>query len=216
MKVKIDNLGVPHRSFPLLRDELISKKEKFSAKNLCYVPYEQLSLCAIAVAGTAACNLSLIREEKQTRRRRFLTLPSLLEVQNFLKIERMYEDLTLIRDLCFSPSWASLSYCQQAWAKLICIYNHIEAPKERLGAAIELLNKAQTQGTEITEKQHTKLVKQLSSLRTRFPATVLIDEFRDQILNSANFIGVCSEEVRKLARKEKIQDFQCVSDCFRV
>ena len=60
------------------------------------------------------------------------------EAETFLKIEQMHADVVYAIAIRTAPKWADLSLSQKLWAKLTCLYNHIDNPGDRMTDVLNL------------------------------------------------------------------------------
>jgi hypothetical protein len=220
MNIEVEDPYVPHREFSDLRKELVEQGKQFDEINLHLVPYSQLYLCCIGNAAEARCSLDLVKQEKIRRRERFLSmeLEEFKEVETYLKVEQMYEDV--LRAIAFRSAthWDDLSNCQQLWAKLTCLYNHVDNPNQRIQEIIDLFTLCAkgTTGTLPVDvcKVYSSKLKGISSV---YPSMVSDDVFREKIGEMAETVlSFMSSEECQLIEKEQLKGFSCTSDCFRV
>jgi hypothetical protein len=220
MKVSVESYGQPRRDFYDLRSELIELDQKFEAYHLRLLPYDQLHLCCIGNAGDAACSLKLVQQEKIARRERFLAMESeeLKTCERFLKAEGMYDDVREAIAALRAPLWDHLNSRQKVWAKLNCLYNHIDNPAQRIGEAVGLMRdcaSVTTGGLPLDVAMHyvEKLRALLDGYSTRFSDYHFrqqIEEYRDSVLD------FLEENERGIVEREEIKDYHCTSDCFRM
>lgn len=216
--VRLDPLGEVRWDFYQTRDRLLHEKKKFDRETLHHIPYEQLVLCAIGEAGTAACSLRLVQEEKLARRERFLSMsPSEIQAcERFLRLEQMHDDVELNVKKLSAPSWDDLTNCQKAWAKLLCIFNHIDQPHQRLGEGILIIRKAVRSG-EIPAETGEGMIERLRSLLSSYPSDINAEQLRDKVFDILDGLMAFFEgNEAAIASGELIKDFSCTSDCFRV
>ncbi len=217
MKVDVESYGQSRRDFYDLRSDLIERDKKFDEISLHLLPYHQLHLCAIGNAGVAACSPELIQQEKARRRERFLAMDEkeLKACERYLRAEEMYDDVLFVLGLKLAPCWDKLSDRQKAWAKLNCLYNHIDDPQHRMGEVLLLLRKCSTTSLPTDVCQH--YTGKLRGLMAVYPTGVTDEFFRTQIEDIRdNIRDFLPDEERGIVDKEQIADFQCTSDCFRI
>ena len=217
MQIDVEAYGSSRRDFYDLRSELIEDSKKFDESVLRLLPYHQLHLTCIGNAGDAACDPELVQREKARRRERFIAMDEdeFRACERYLRAEEMYDDVILAVCSKSAPHWADLNDRQQAWAKLNCLYNHIDDPHPRIGEAILLLRKCSTTSlpTDVCHHYSGKL----RSLISVYPGKLGNDFFRSQIEDIRdNVRDFLPDEERVVCDREQIADFQCTSDCFRV
>lgn len=219
IKIEIDYLGSERRDFYRLRDELVRDKKKFTRSTLRLIPYDQLVLAAIGNAGAAACPLKLVQEEKQARRERFLDMEmsELAACSNHLKMERMYDDVMQDIRTRNAPYWDELPTLHKAWAKLVCIYNHLDDPHSRMTDGIILLRRAITEG-KLSQDLGMSMCSRLKTVSDLYPRKIRADLFRSKVLDVASKIStlIPPTDGRLVVEDEQIRDFTCTSDCFRI
>jgi hypothetical protein len=218
MKIEIENLGTPRQNFYLLRDDLIAHGKRFDETSLPSIPYQELVLCCVGEAGEAACSSRLIREEKERRRERFLSMEP-EEIQgclNFLRVEQMEADILVALAVRAAPKWDDLSTRQKLWFKLCCIYNHIDAPQQRLEDAILLLRKC---GVEVYSGLPRDFCEHHIGRLQLYCANLSgmkDNQFRAKIWDIAeNILEFLHDEELSICKKEALQRYSCTSDCFR-
>jgi hypothetical protein len=217
MKVEIDNLGVSHRKFSELRDELIATGQRFSEATLPFVHYSDLHLCCIADAGAAACSLKQVQQEKAGRRTRFLSMPpnELKEAERFLRVEQMYDDVLGVIGCRGVPYWDDLNDRQKAYAKLRCLSNHIDDPQKRIGESILLLRKCST--TCLPSEVSFAYMTKLKGLLSVFPGKLSDEVFRTKVADIAEDIfHFLPDSERGVLEREQLLDYSCTSNCFRI
>lgn len=218
LRIKIESLGAEQKDFYQVREELLAAGKKFDSESLRHVPYDQLSLCLTAVAGTTMCGLTFVQEEKTARRERFLTMDDaeFQSMKNFLHIERMWDDVAHERLYRILPHWMDLSDRQQLWLKLNCIYNHIDNPQRRGGEALILIKFCAVSGS-IPLEVCPQLTDRLRDLLSIYPARIEDITFRDRISSLADIIiQFLPSEERSVVENEEIRGYSCTSDCYRV
>jgi hypothetical protein len=220
MKIEIESLDAPQREFAELRRELIEKGKKFDETTLRTIPYSQLNLCCIGNAGSAACSLELVQQEKASRRERFLSMESdeFKEAEHFLKIERMYDDVMFALTNRTASQWNGLTDCQKLWTKLTCLYNHVDNPTQRMQEALALFAKcANDPGSGLPSDVCSIYASKLRGITSVYPGRVSDETFRDKIGEmAATLLEFMPEEHREALEKEQLQGFSCTSDCFHV
>jgi len=216
MKVSAESYGA-RRDFYDLRSDLIEQNRQFDEVSLRLLPYHQLHLCAIGNAGDAACSLDLIQREKSSRRERFIAMDEaeLKTCERYLKAEEMYDDVVLVRGSKLAPHWGELNDRQQAWAKLSCLYNHVDDPQTRMGEALLLLRRCST--TSLPNDVCLHYIGKLKGLMAVYPGKLPDEFFRAQIEDVRdNIRDFLPDEELGVCDKGQIADYQCTSDCFRV
>jgi hypothetical protein len=217
MNIEIESLGSSLRNFEELRDELIVAGKKFDAEALSHLPYDKLVLCATGIAGSAMCPLALVREEKQGRRERFLSMneEELRDAYVLLQIEQMGGDVMRVRLRSNAPKWETLHPRQQVWFKLNCICNHLDSVGNRMQEVQILLQKAlQTQDlpADFVAQQLRKLTVLMQMYPTRLPDVA----FRYKIAEiAAEVKKIIPAEEQKVCEAEILFNYQCTSDCYR-
>ena len=219
MKIEVES-DVSQRDFADLRRELIEQGRKFDENTLRAVPYSQLNLCCIGNAGSAACSLELVQQEKASRRERFLSMESdeFKEAEYFLKIERMYDDVMFALTNRTASQWNGLTDCQKLWTKLTCLYNHVDNPTQRMQEALALFAKCANDPTSGLPSDVCSIyASKLRGMTSVYPGRVSDDAFREKIGEMAEtlleFMPVSS---RQVLEKEQLQGYSCTSDCFRI
>lgn len=217
MKIEVESTA-PLQDFHLLRDQLVKRDEKFTPSILLQVPYEQLILCCTGEAGTAICDAELVINERQARRRRFLNMETdeLAAAWNFLVVNQMEEDVRYDQTYRTAPRWKDLTSRQQVWAKLNCIYNHINDPGPRLKEAILLLRGCAVDH-DLPPEVAKSYMPRLRGLLTVYPSKISDILFRTKILEIAeNIFDFLPPEEALILQREEIQGYSCSSDCYRV
>jgi len=218
MKVDVESYGNARRDFYDLRSDLIEQDKTFDGASLRLLPYHQLHLAAMGNAGDAVCPLILVQQEKARRRERFLAMDEaeLKACERYLRAEEMYDDVILVIGSKLAPRWGELSDPQKLWAKLNCLYNHLDDPQQRMGEALLLLRKCSTTSNLPTDVcQH--YMGRLRGLMATYPGSLSDDFFRSQIEDIRdNVRDFLPDEERLICDREQVADFQCTSDCFRV
>jgi hypothetical protein len=217
--VKIEVEGsLPLSDFPHLREQLIQRGKKFTPDILAQVPYEQLHLCCTGEAGSDRCDRALVVAERKARRERFLSMETdeLEESKRFLVINQMDEDVRVAQALRAAPKWEDLNARQQVWAKLNCVYNHIDDPSLRLKEAILLLRECATQRV-LPPEVAMSYMPRLRGLLTVYPGKITPTLFRAKILEIADALfEFLDEREAAVLQREEIQNYSCTGDCFRV
>jgi hypothetical protein len=203
MRIDVESYGAARRDFYDLRSDLIEQDKKFDETSLHLLPYHQLHLAAMGNAGDAVCPIVLVQQEKASRRERFLAM----DEAEFKACERY---------LRADEMWGELSDPQKLWAKLNCLYNHLDDPQQRMGEALLFLRKCATASYLPTDVcQH--YMQKVRGLMATYPGKVADTFFRAQIEdirdNIRNFLP---DNERGICDKGQIADFQCTSDCFRI
>jgi hypothetical protein len=215
--VVVESLG--NQNFYSVRDTLISQGKKFDEKSLALVNYSQLTNCALGIAEGTTCSLQKVREEKQRRRARFLSLDakSLDDCKGFLQIHKMWDDINQIIKMKNAPAWDELPNRVKAWAKLICLTNHLDFPARRFEEVKEYLRKSTIEELEchpLPEAVATNYIQRVHILTTTLEDQL---ELRDNLAKLAEDLTVSfSEFDHKTLEEHLILDYSCTSDCFRV
>ena len=215
MKIEIEPQMVPPREFVDLCRELVEQGKKFDKQTLAHIPYAQLLLCCIGNAGKAACSIQLVQQEKKNRRERFLNmeLEEFKAVENYLKIEQMYDDVLYAISHRNAVKWETLSECQKIWAKLTCLYTHVDNPTYRIEELIEMFKKCETIPSDVCKNYAFKLQSLGAVAKLKPPS----ESFRRKIIEMAEtLLGFMSIAERTAMESEQIQEFSCTSDCFRI
>lgn len=220
MKIEIESFVPKQRGFSELRQELTEKGKKFDETTLKQVPYSELHLCCIGNAGDAACLPQLVQQEKRNRRERFLSMEpeEFKEAETFLKIEQMHADVVYAIAIRTAPKWADLSLSQKLWAKLTCLYNHIDNPGDRMTDVLNLFAQcAADPNSGLPVDVCTAYASKLRGMASVYPGRVSDDTFRAKTGEIAEtLLEFMLTEERQTLEKEQIQDFSCTSDCFRI
>ena len=169
-------------------------------------------------AGSARCDRALVVAERKARRERFLNMETdeLEESRRFLVINQMDEDVRVAQALRAAPKWEELNARQQVWAKLSCIYNHIDDPSMRLKEAILLLRECATQRV-LPPEVAMSYMPRLRGLLTVYPGKITPTLFRAKVLEIADALfEFLDEREAAVLQREEIQNYSCTSDCFRV
>ena len=214
LKVEIDTVS-PAASFRDAQKELASKGRRFTFRDLRQIPYSQLHLCCIGTAGSAACSPGMVTEEKDRRLGRFLSLPppELAKSERWLRAEGMYGDVVSEISRRAVPAWDGLTDSQQAVAKLLCIYNHIDNPHGRLMEACLLL-RACADGS-LSPKACSALVIRLLALDKGYPVPMGGGEFREGVWKVMETVfDLLPDAERSVFVDERIKNYECTSDCF--
>ena len=215
LKVEIDTVS-PAASFRDAQKELASKGRHFTFRDLRRIPYSQLHLCCIGTAGSAACSPSVVAEEKDRRLGRFLSLPpgELAKSERWLRAEGMYGDVMSEISSRAVPAWDDLTDRQQAVAKLLCIYNHIDSPHGRLMEACLMLS-ACAEGS-LSPKVCSSLVIRLLALDKGYPMLAGGSELREGVWKAMETVfELLPEGEKAVFAGEQIEGYSCTSDCFR-
>lgn len=209
-----------YREFDYILRRLLEKGEIFDKETLKLVPYYQLHLCCIGNAGEAVCSSSLVHIEKQTRRDRFLNMEpeEFKAATNFLKLQQMYDDVMYAISYRTAPKWENLTDCQKLWAKLTCLYNHVENPFSRLEEIQSLFSRCEgSSHSELPVEVCKVYAHRLGALNSVYPGGISDGAFRDKIGEIAATIQeFLPDNDVVILEKERLQDFSCTSDCFRV
>lgn len=217
LKIEVENLTAL-ADFKILRDQLVANGQKFTPQTLTQVPYEQLFLCCTGEAQSARCDRALVVNERQARRRRFLDMETdeLERSQRYLLINQMEEDVRYARAYRLAPKWEELNLREQVWAKLNCIFTHIDSPQERLKEAILLLRRCADEHLLPPEVAKSYMPR-LRGLLTVYPDRITDALFRDKVGELAESIfEFLPDEEAALMMAEEIQGYSCSSDCYRV
>lgn len=217
MQLETDSLGAPQRSFEELRDELIAAGEKFDAKALSHLPYEQLARCATGMAGDAMCSVTVVREEKKSRRNRFRSMSEaeLRDSKILLQIEQMDNDVARERVLSRAPQWETLRPRQQAWFKLNCIMNHLDGVADRIREADAILQRVQ-ETHDLPEDFTAYQRKKLGVLLQIYPLSLSDALFRLKIAEiSLEIKKFLPNDEQSVCEAEVLQSYSCSSDCYR-
>ena len=131
-----------------------------------------------------------------------------------LQAQAMYADVHDARQLRDAPTWGDLDGLQRAWALLICIYNHIDAPRERLRAVVRSLELAGHLGLAPAYTV-TNLISALCNLLARYPGNIGSEDFRSLVAYyGEEVIHEMTKEQRSACTRELIVDYHCTSGCF--
>jgi hypothetical protein len=218
MKVDVESYGGARRDFYDLRIDLIEQDKRFDETSLRLLPYHQLHLAAMGNAGDAACQVTVVQQEKARRRERFLAMDAeeFKACERYLRAEEMYEDVILVIGSKLAPRWEELSDPQKLWAKLGCLYNHLDDPQQRMGEALLLLRKCSTTSHLPTDVCQHYLFR-LKGLMATYPGQVSDDFFRTQIEDTRdNIRDFLTDDERGVCDNGQIANYQCTSDCFRI
>lgn len=217
MKIEVEGF-TPLADFKTIRDQLLANGEKFSITTLHQIPYEQLFLCGMGEAGAARCDRRLVIEERRSRRSRFLNMETdeLEAAKRYLLVNQMDNDVHVAQATQFAPKWEELNPRQQAWAKLNCVYNHIDDPSLRLKEAILLLRECVTQHS-LPPEVAMSYMPRLRGLLTVYPGKIEDALFRAKIGEIADgLFEFFNEQEAAVLQSEEIQNYSCTSDCYRV
>jgi hypothetical protein len=217
VKIEIERQA-PLQDFRNLRDQLIQQGQRFTLLTLFKIPYAQLSFCCTGEAAGAACSQGLVVMERRARRRRFLEMETdeLEAAQRYLAVNQMDADVRYDFTYRAAPRWEDLKPRQQVWAKLNCIYNHIDRPASRLKEAILLLRTCALEHSLPPEVAKSYMPR-LRSLLTLFPGNLSPELFRVKVNEIAeNIFDFLPPEEALILQREEIQGYSCTSDCFRV
>jgi len=215
--VEFDANGREQIDFNDLREKLLREGRGFTDRDLCLVPYSQLSLCAMANAGTAACDIALVRAEKKARRHRFVEMSpdAFAEVRRYLHANGLYTDVVRDRERRRAPAWESLSILQKTWFIMTCLNNHVDAPGERLREIENLLFMAGDAGLMPIQKA-SLFVDLIAQLVTGYPHAVDAEMFRAYISGQAEeLMQFMPETERETCANEILSNYSCTSDCFQ-
>lgn len=217
MKIEVENIS-PLSDFYTIKSQLGASGEKFTPATLARVPYEQLFLCCTGEAGSTRCARDIVVLARRARRRRFLhqETDEMDASQRYLLVNQMEEDVKCDYSLMNAPRWEDLNSRQKVWAKLNCVYNHIDAPYVRLGEAILLLRDC-TLSRELPPEVAKSYMPRLRGLQTVYPGKITDSLFRTKVGEIAEsiFEFLPDEEAQQIAF-EAIQGYSCSSDCYRL
>lgn len=203
--------------FPDLRDRLVLEGRKFDEQSLQFLSYNELQLCCIGNAGPAICSAKLVQDEKAYRRERFLSLEpeELNECERFLRNQNMYDDILHGISSLGKISWKDLDNHQKVWAKLYCLFNHLDEPQLRLEECHYFLQKCFSSSSlpvDVVRHYKNKVLSLLTAV-----GQITDDLMRNQIEEIKDDIrDFLPEEKRSICTLERIRDFRCSSDCFRL
>lgn len=217
MRIIVEGFNEPRQHFYDVRDQLISEGRRFDEAALRTLPYDQLNLCCMGNAGDAACDLFLVRREKKARRERFISMEpeQLAKCELFLRTQGMYDDVQASIATFGVSWWDDLNYRQKAWAKLNCLFNHIDDPHDRIYDTIGILGRASS--GDLPEHVATHYMGKLKGLAATYPTRLSDTLFRNQIEEIRdNVRDFLPEPERSICLREEIRNFRCTSDCFRV
>jgi hypothetical protein len=218
LRITVESLGLPQKDFYQVKNELLLVGKKFDKETLPSIPYSQLHLCSLSSANSTICSLRLIQEEKQSRRERFIIMDrdEILQMKNYLIIERMWDDVVQERAYRVLPHWNNMNERQRVWLKLNCVFNHVDDPNQRGGEIISGLIKCgvtRLLPPEVVFSFSTKL----KDLLKLYPVKIADNTLRDRIsVLSDGILQFLPEEERQLIENEEIQEYSCTSDCYRV
>lgn len=214
MKISVEIGAKNRRDFYDVRGDLIEQDKQFGPELLVYLPYTQLAFCCIGNSGEAVCPPELVAAEKRARRQRFLSLEEeeFTKCESYLRYEEMYDDVMRAITQQAAPHWDDLTTRQQTWAKLHCIWSHLDDPLVRMGEALDLLSECSHHTLPSDVCNH--YIGKLDGLtRTALPEEVLrsqIEEIRD---NVRDFLP---DSELSICQKEQIRGYICTADCFRI
>lgn len=216
MRVVVESFTKPRQSFYDLREQLLSEGRHFDEAALRVLPYDQLDLCCVANAGEAACTPLLVRREKRSRRERFVSMTSeeFNKCELFLRVQGMYNDVVADRATLGTPRWDDLNYRQKTWAKLNCLFNHLDNPHPRIFDTIGLLGRASVWLPDHVAEHYTDRLKGLTVVYPTRLTDAKLRSFVEEIRDSVR--DFLPEPERSICLREQIRDFQCTSDCFRI
>ena len=217
MKIAVEN-NAPLLDFSTLKERLIQRGEIFSPSTLSQIPYDQLILCCTGEAGSARCDQGMVVVERRARRARFLNMETdeLEAAHNFLVVNQMNEDVRYDQTYRAAPRWEDLKVRQQVWARLICIYNHIDDPGSRLKEVILMLRRCAVDH-DLPPEVAKSYMPRLRGLLTVYPGKISVALFRAKITEIAeNIFDFLPPEEALALQREEIQGYSCTNDCFRV
>jgi len=222
LKVEMEVISPPVSFQDSLR-ALVSGGRRFGRESLRQVPYSQLSLCCTGAAGSAACLPRMVRQEKARRLGRFVSLApeDLMRSERWLKAEGMYGDVMSEIASRSSPDWERLKPRQKAIAKLLCLYNHIDDPEERILEAVELVKAAAADGVDpmLCSGLCSRLVdtgRRLLGMLEDEKQRIGPNEFREGVWQSMEaLLDALPREEQEILLRERIRGYSCTSDCFR-
>jgi hypothetical protein len=222
LKVEMEVISPPVSFQDSLR-ALLSEGRRFGRESLRQVPYLQLSLCCTGAAGSAACLPRLVRLEKERRLGRFVSLApdDLSRSERWLKAEGMYGDVVAEISSRSSPDWERLKPRQRAVAKLLCLYNHLDDPEERILEAVEYIQ--QSAGDGVDPMLCSGICSRLVDTGRRLLGTtgdgrpgIGPNEFREGVWQCMEgLLDTLPQEEQELLLRERIRGYSCTSDCFR-
>ena len=222
LKVDMEVISPPVSFQDSLR-ALASGGRRFGRESLRQVPYPQLSLCCTGEAGSASCNPRLVRQEKERRLGRFVSLgpEELSRSERWLKAEGMFGDVMSEIASRSSPDWERLRARQRAIAKLLCIYNHIDDPEERILEAVEYIKLAADDGVDpmLCSGLCSKMVdigRRLLGMLEDEKQRIGPNEFREGVWQCMEaLLDALPREEQEILLRERIRGYSCTSDCFR-
>jgi len=221
LKVEVETIQ-PSVRFSDARKELASEGKRFTSKALRRIRYPDLHLCCIGSARSATCSPALVRSEKERRIGRFLSLApdELGQAERWLRAEGMLEDVAEEMSSRSSPSWDRLRPRQKLAFKLMCIYNHMDSPEERILEAVRLLK--ESAGDGIPAGTCSSLCSALTSLARKYvgmeedeKGRIEGPEFRDGIWKAMEeVLDLLPKEEQAVVLREQVNGYGCTSDCF--
>lgn len=217
MKVTAEHYS-SQREFYDYRDVLIREGRRFDSVSLGFLSYTQLFLASSGNAREAMCDPILVRDERRLRRARFVSLEpeALSECELFLRVQGMHEDVMAERKAHAAPRWRHLTARQKVWAKLHCLFVHVDHPHVRLYETIGLLEVA-SQSSDLPPEIAAQYGSKLKGLAGLYPNRLADTTFRDYVEEIRDEVReFLTEPERSICLKEEIRDYQCTSDCFRV
>jgi len=165
----------------------------------------------------------MVRQEKARRLGRFVSLApeDLMRSERWLKAEGMYGDVMSEIASRSSPDWERLKPRQKAIAKLLCLYNHIDDPEERILEAVELVKAAAADGVDpmLCSGLCSRLVdtgRRLLGMLEDEKQRIGPNEFREGVWQSMEaLLDALPREEQEILLRERIRGYSCTSDCFR-
>ena len=211
------SLAIPGlRACLRLRAGLVARGRRFTPRDLRNVGFVQLLLCAIAEAGAARCPLADVAAEKASRRSRFLSMDrsELRRAERYLRAQGMYLDVERRLAMLDAPEFTSLEDIQKAWLVLNCLHNHIDAPLDRMQAAISHLEHGRGTGA-IASRLADIFIQGIGR------ATTELDSIPDPTLRlfflttAGSLLEYLSDAEQRTCVGERIRGYHCTSDCYQ-
>jgi len=132
-------------------------------------------------------------------------------------MEQMYEDVRFAIAYRSAPRWEELTAAAQAWAKLNCVFNHVDFPIPRLSEAVSLLSKVINEDQSMPPEAADNYRQKIKNLMSLLPNRISDGQLREKVGEFAeNLLDFLNEKERSVCEREELQDYSCTSDCYRV
>lgn len=216
LDIDIDPHGMIRQPFAEVRARLLAFGQIFTERDLRLLPYNEISLAAMANAGKTACTLQQVIEEKRRRRYRFLHLSpdELDKAKRYIQVEGMYSDLCAQQQMRVAPRWSTLSARAKLWFKLNCLYTHSDAPEQRLRETYPLVLECEQRGYLKPENAQ-RIVGTLDSVSWLYPDAMDVEVFHTTLGRlTEEVLGYLDDTDMVNCQRELIADYSCTSNCY--